>query len=70
MRAVRGARNDVLDMMLIIPIVAREQIGLWILEKTVVERDISLNLEQGILTLLSELVSKRAFSFPRPSPRT
>ncbi|KAH6876477.1 armadillo-type protein [Coprinopsis sp. MPI-PUGE-AT-0042] len=40
---------------------AFERIGSWIIDKAVVARDIPSNLEQGILTLLSELVGNSAF---------
>ncbi|KAH6903342.1 armadillo-type protein [Coprinopsis sp. MPI-PUGE-AT-0042] len=41
---------------------ARERIGFWIIDKAVVTQDVPSNLEQGILTLLSELVSKRTLN--------
>ncbi|KAH6903214.1 armadillo-type protein [Coprinopsis sp. MPI-PUGE-AT-0042] len=38
---------------------ARERIGLWIIDQVVETREIASNLQQGILTLLSELVNKK-----------
>ncbi|KAH6891809.1 hypothetical protein BKA70DRAFT_848241 [Coprinopsis sp. MPI-PUGE-AT-0042] len=38
---------------------AHEEIGSWIINKVVIPRNIASNLEQGILTLLSELVSRQ-----------
>ncbi|KAH6877418.1 armadillo-type protein [Coprinopsis sp. MPI-PUGE-AT-0042] len=41
---------------------ARERIGFWIIDKVVMTQDITSNLEQGVLTLLSELISQCALN--------